>query len=154
MADGIKVQAQNLHQLKSPLSDPNLLKVHIFWEGHNFFAKSPPFFDGYYYPSKKGGDFAKFLWSSQNIWTLLVLTSTSFDATKREISSNFLVSFSEYMYFITSKLYRKIVPAQQCEERVIFMYYILHEKMNDLFQYKFLRLLLMSKLICLGKMDR
>ena len=25
-------------------------KVHIFWEGHKFFAKSPPFFDWYFAP--------------------------------------------------------------------------------------------------------
>ena len=44
-----------------------LIKVHISWEGHKNLAKSPPFFD---YQSKKGGDFAKILWPSQNIWTL------------------------------------------------------------------------------------
>ena len=46
------------------------IKVHIFWEGHKMFAKSPAFFDWYKHQSKKGRDFAKFLWPSQNIWTL------------------------------------------------------------------------------------
>ena len=47
-------------------------KVHIFWEGHKIFAKSPPFFWLVLVPVKKGGDFAKFLWPSQNIWTLII----------------------------------------------------------------------------------
>ena len=44
-------------------------KVHIFWEGHKFFAKSPPF-----------------------------LTGTSASQKKVEIS-HFFVAFSEYMNF-------------------------------------------------------
>ena len=59
-------------------------KVHIFWEGYKIFAKSPPFFDWYYIQSKKGGDFAKFLWPSQNIWTLI----ENFNNTRAYITSS------------------------------------------------------------------
>ena len=66
----IKIKVLKKHRTKQKKAN----KVHIFWEGHKNFAKSPPFFDWYYIQSKKGGDFAKFLWPSQNIWTLLNVT--------------------------------------------------------------------------------
>ena len=47
------------------------LKQYKFWVSHSnlgkIFAKFPPFFDMYQCQSKKGGDFANFLWPSQNI---------------------------------------------------------------------------------------
>ena len=52
-----------------------LFKVHIFWEGHKILRNLPLTFDRMYCSQKLGEDFAKFLWPSQNIWTLLSLTS-------------------------------------------------------------------------------
>ena len=46
-------------------------KVHIFWEGHKILRNLPLTFDGMYCSQKLGEDFAKFLWPSQNIWTLM-----------------------------------------------------------------------------------
>ena len=48
-----------------------LFKVHIFWEGHKILQNLPLTFDHMYCSQKLGEDFAKFLWPSQNIWTLL-----------------------------------------------------------------------------------
>ena len=45
-------------------------KVHIFWEGHKILRNLPLTFDRMYCSQKLGEDFAKFLWPSQNIWTL------------------------------------------------------------------------------------
>ena len=48
-------------------------KVHIFWEGHKILRNLPLTFDRMYCSQKLGEDFAKFLWPSQNIWTLATL---------------------------------------------------------------------------------
>ena len=45
-------------------------KVHIFWEGHKNLRNLPLTFDCMYCGQKLVEDFAKFLWPSQNIWTL------------------------------------------------------------------------------------
>ena len=46
--------------------------VHIFWEGHNIFAKSSPHFWLALHRTKVRWRFHKILWPSQNIWTLLL----------------------------------------------------------------------------------
>ena len=46
------------------------LKVHIFWEGHKILRNLPLTFYCMYCSQKLVEDFAKFLWPSQNIWTL------------------------------------------------------------------------------------
>ena len=45
-------------------------KVHIFWEGHKNFAKSPPYFWLALHRTKVRWRFRNILWPSQNIWTL------------------------------------------------------------------------------------
>ena len=57
------------------------LKVHIFWEGHKILRNLPLTFDRMYCSQKLGEDFAKFLWPSQNIWTLSTLFCLSYDET-------------------------------------------------------------------------
>ena len=47
-----------------------VVKVHIFWEGHKIWRNLPLTFDCMYCSQKLVEDFAKFLWLSQNIWTL------------------------------------------------------------------------------------
>ena len=46
------------------------IKVHIFWEDHKILRNHPLTFDCMYCSQKLGENFANFLWSSQNIWTL------------------------------------------------------------------------------------
>ena len=49
-------------------------KVRILWEGHKIWKKIVHFKKKYLaYIQKKVGDFFKFLWPSQNIWTLTFL---------------------------------------------------------------------------------
>ena len=48
-------------------------KVHIFWEGHKILQNLHLTFDYSTYSQKLGEDFAKFLWPSQNIWTLTLI---------------------------------------------------------------------------------
>ena len=43
------------------------IKFHIFWAGHNFFEKV-------HTVKKVRGRFRNFLWPSQNIWTLIIVT--------------------------------------------------------------------------------
>ena len=56
-------------------------KVHMFWEGHKLLRNLHLTLECMYCSQKKGEDFAKILWPSQNIWTLkcciglLLLTS-------------------------------------------------------------------------------
>ena len=45
-------------------------KVHIFWEGHKILRNLPLTFYYMHCSQKLGEDFAKFLWPSQNVWTL------------------------------------------------------------------------------------
>ena len=45
-------------------------KVHIFWEGHKILRNLHQLFDWQYIGQIIGRDFVKFLWPSQNIWTL------------------------------------------------------------------------------------
>ena len=47
-------------------------KVHIFWEGHKNFAKSPPIIWLAVHRTNNWWRFCKILWPSQNILTLLV----------------------------------------------------------------------------------
>ena len=46
-------------------------KVHIFWESHKIFAKSPPII-WLTVHTNNWWRFHKILWSSQNIWTLII----------------------------------------------------------------------------------
>ena len=57
---------------KCTKSSAFLSKVHIFWEGHKILRNLPLTFDCMYCSQKLVEDFAKFLWPSQNIWTLRV----------------------------------------------------------------------------------
>ena len=72
----------------------NVHKVHIFWEGHKILRNLPLIFDRVYCSQKLGEDFAKFLWPSQNIWTLTKCLNsfwtdqTSIFAFKFEIQEN------------------------------------------------------------------
>ena len=47
-------------------------KVHVFWEGQEILRNLHRRFDRYNIGKIKCGDFAKFVWPSQNIWTLTV----------------------------------------------------------------------------------
>ena len=51
-------------------------KVHIFWEGHKILRNVPLTFEYSTYGQKLGEDFAKFLWPSQDIWTLILSRSS------------------------------------------------------------------------------
>ena len=69
-------------------------KVHIFWEGHKIFTKSPPYFCPMQCQSKVRWRFCKILWPSQNIWTLTEIQSVLFNLvtlaeSKKRIFSNF-----------------------------------------------------------------
>ena len=50
-------------------------KVHIFWESHKIFRILHHRFDCYYTGQLYGEDFAKSMWPSQNIWTLITWDS-------------------------------------------------------------------------------
>ena len=60
-------------------------KVHIFWEGHKILRNLPLTFDRMYCSQKLEENFAKILWTSQNIWTLLNSTFSFSIAETRNI---------------------------------------------------------------------
>ena len=52
-------------------------KVHIFWEGHKILRNRHLTFDWHYiHRTKVRLRFYKILWPSQNIWTLMIITSS------------------------------------------------------------------------------
>ena len=61
---------KNLNRPKKQFHNLSAIKVHIFWEGHKILRNLHRRFDCYYMGQIYGGDFAKNLWPSQNIWTL------------------------------------------------------------------------------------
>ena len=61
---------RNIQPTRVMLINLFISKVHIFWEGHKILRNLPLTFDPMYCSQKLGEDFAKFLWPSQNIWTL------------------------------------------------------------------------------------
>ena len=65
------------------LNEKGTDKVHIFWEGHKILRNLPLTFDRMYCSQKLWEDFAKFLWPSQNIWTLLFIHKIIFYREKK-----------------------------------------------------------------------
>ena len=71
-----------------------LVKVHIFWEGHKNFAKSPPYFWLALHRTKVRWRFCKIVWHSQNIWTSYVHNNT-------------YIAFLQILHFFDAKSHMK-----------------------------------------------
>ena len=67
---GMFMECKNTIKSLYDMKQCYLCKVHIFWEGHKILRNLPLTFDCMYCSQKLVEDFARFLWPSQNIWTL------------------------------------------------------------------------------------
>ena len=91
------------------------IKVHIFWDDHKILRNLHRRFDCYYMGQIYGGDFAKNLWPSQNIWTL------SFNIhTYLSIRYQWVATFWHFQVLFLQRM-NNTIPWQKC---AAFLYFL------------------------------
>ena len=91
------------------------IKVHIFWDGHKILRNLHRRFDCYYMGQIYGGDFAKNLWPSQNIWTL------SFNIhTYLSIRYQWVATFWHFQVLFLQRM-NNTIPWQKCAAFIYFL---------------------------------